>query len=388
MATNQYGQNYSGNDDFRGYLAGNAGRVAGGAPLANPLTYGDMLNFVGNDGGIDWGHAAIYGNKSSNIAGDVANAYNAWLNDRTARGSTNEAGPYIPQNSSSSYAAAQRAAEEERIKQANIAYYNELINQKNKEIDLLGASLQNDLDRINGEYNTYRNEQESAYNKQKNDYDTSTRQNLQNLTTNRNDIKNRTAQGLRGLLGVLGAMGAGGSSVALYNAPDAVKAQADRENANAGQTYSQNQQNLDINWNNYLNDFENDKKKLEDWKTGKIASAKQENEKRRVDLLNQLSEAFINRDQNGTNSKNDIGSIRNRIDAANQAIVDLGRYSAPSYNGVTATYKAPELSSYDTGQTDLTTSVTQTESGSPLLTVLRETTKKKQNSPYTYGMEE
>ena len=248
--------------------------------------------------------------------------------------------------------------------------------------------MQNDLDRINGEYNTYRNEQESAYNKQKNNYDTSTRQNLQNLTTNRNDIKDRTSQGLRGLLGVLGAMGAGGSSVALYNAPAAVKAQADRENANAGQTYSQNQQNLDINWNNYLNDFENDKKKLEDWKTGKIASAKQENEKRRVDLLNQLSEAFINRDQNGTNSKNDIGSIRNRIDAANQAIVDLGRYSAPSYNGITATYKAPELSSYDTGQTDLTTSVTQTESGSPLLTVLRETTKKKQNSPYTYGMEE
>lgn len=363
------------------------------------MNNGHYVYWMGEDGNI-WvnqnGNTFNIGAPTRDISDGFAEGTNFAMgsqgtmidNPNPSNKGTNETGSYIPQNSSSSYAAAQKAAEEQRIKQANIAYYNELINQKNKEIDLLGASLQNDLDRINGEYNTYRNEQESAYNKQKNNYDTSTRQNLQNLTTNRNDIKDRTSQGLRGLLGVLGAMGAGGSSVALYNAPAAVKAQADRENANAGQTYSQNQQNLDINWNNYLNDFENDKKKLEDWKTGKIASAKQENEKRRVDLLNQLSEAFINRDQNGTNSKNDIGSIRNRIDAANQAIVDLGRYSAPSYNGITATYKAPELSSYDTGQTDLTTSVTQTESGSPLLTVLRETTKKKQNSPYTYGMEE
>lgn len=386
MATNQYGQTYKGNDDFRGWLAaGNRAPYVFGSgvdPVAWQASSNNLLNVVGNDG-----------NASNPAYNDIANYnYNYWLGQRNS--SVNNQADYTGSGGStskrSSGGGSTTTSSAQSAKDAKMrSYYDQLINQKNNAINDLGGSLQNELDRINGEYNTYKNEQQASYNKAKSEYDNSSKQNMQSLVTNRNTITDNASHGLRGLMRVLGAMGAGGGSVARYNAPDAVKTQADQENANAGLTYSQNQQNLDTDWGNYQNEYENDKKKLEDWKNGQVSKAKQDVEKQRISLLEQLSEAIGNRSQYGGDAS-ELGNITNRIAAANASIRDLGKYTQPNYNGMTANYEAKPLSTYDTGQTDLSTQVENTgDTGSTnLLSILRSLSKKKQNNPYIYDQAE
>lgn len=282
------------------------------------------------------------------------------------------------------------SAAEQALKNRMIGIYDRQIGDINSNIDSLNSQLQNKLDALKGEYNQYKNEQQSAYNSAKNDYDNSTKQNQQNLQTNRNDITNRASSGLRGLLRVLGAMGAGGGSVARYEAPSMVTKQANQEYSNAGRTYAQNQSSLDTDWGNYNNEFENDKKKLEDWYSGQIKAKKQENEERKQSLLADLVTAFGNRAQYGGDYGNNINDAYNRIAASRNQINELGKYTPANYTGVTAVYKTPDLASYNANNTNLTTAVTDsnTSASAPLLTALRGLNKKKNNSPYSNIVED
>lgn len=282
------------------------------------------------------------------------------------------------QGSSSGTSAATQAQNNKMI-----GIYDRQIDDINNNINSQDAQLNNALASLKGEYDTYKNEQESQYKANKNEYDNSTKQNQQSLQTNRNKITNRASAGLRGLLRVLGAMGAGNSSVARYNAPDMVRRQANEEYDNAGQVYAQNQQNLDTDWGNYQNQFENDKKKLEDWYNGQVKAKKQENYEKRQSLLADLVTAFGNRAQYGGDYGNNIADAYNRIADYRNKITELGQYTPTKYTGITATYDSPDLASYNANNTNLTTSVTDSGAGtSPLLTALRGLNKKKNNSPY------
>ena len=95
---------------------------------------------------------------------------------------------------------------EEEARKANMRnLYDRQINDINSNLDSMDRQLENSLAGVRGEYDTYKNEQQSAYDANKNDYDKSTLQNMQNLQSNRNDITNRASNGLRGLLRVLGS---------------------------------------------------------------------------------------------------------------------------------------------------------------------------------------
>lgn len=275
-------------------------------------------------------------------------------------------------------------AEQEAMKNRMRGIYDRQIQDINSNVDSLGRQLENDLASIKGEYNQYKNEQQSTYNANKNDYDKSTVQNQQNLQTNRNEITNRASSGLRGLLRVLGAMGAGGGSVARYEAPGMVTKQANQEMSGAGRTYAQNQSNLDTDWGNYNEQFENDKKKLEDWYNGQVKAKKQANEEKRQSLLADLVTAYGNRAQYGGDYGNNINDAYNKIAESRNRVVDLGTYAKPNYTGLTSVFKSPDLASYDTGNTDLSTTVTEsnTSASSPLLVALQGLNKKKNNNPY------
>ena len=275
-------------------------------------------------------------------------------------------------------------AEEEAMKSRMRGIYDRQIGDINNNIDSLQGQLDNALAGVKNEYNTYKNEQQSTYNANKNDYDKSTLQNRQNLRTNRNEITDRASTGLRGMLRVLGAMGAGGGSEARYEIPRMVTDQANAEYGNAGQTYAQNQQNLDTNWGNYKNQFENDKKKLEDWYNGQVKAKKQENYEKGQSLLADLVTAYGNRAQYGGDYGNNINSAYDRIANYRNMINDLGKFTPTKYTGITSVYNAPDLASYNTGNTDLTTSVvdSNTSASSPLLVALQGLNKKKNNSPY------
>lgn len=276
------------------------------------------------------------------------------------------------------------SAAEEAIKNNMRNIYDRQIEDiKGNEASLSGQ-LDNALAGVKNEYNTYKNEQQSAYDANKNTYDTSTLQNKQNLRTNRNEITDRASTGLRGILRVLGAMGAGGGSEARYEIPRMVVDQANAEYGNAGQTYAQNQQNLDTDWGNYKNQFENDKKKLEDWYSGQVKAKKQENYEKGLSLLQDLATAYGNRAQYGGDYSGNFADTYNRIANYRNMINDLGKFTPTKYTGMTSVYKAPDLASYDTGNTDLTTSVvdSNTSATSPLLVALQGLNKKKNNSPY------
>lgn len=275
------------------------------------------------------------------------------------------------------------SAEDRALKTRMIGIYDRQIDDINNNLGSMDAQLKNSLAGVEGEYNQYKNEQQSAYDANKNSYDNSTLQNQQNLQTNRNRITNNASAGLRGLLRVLGAMGAGDSSVARYDAPDMVRRQANDEYSNAGQVYAQNQQSLDTDWGNYQNEFENDKKKLEDWYNGQVKAKKQENYEKRQSLLADLVTALGNRAQYGGDYGDRVNDAYNSIADYRNKINELGEYSAPNYTGTTSVYKAPDLASYNANNANLSTTVRDTGAGtneSPLLTVLRGINKRKTNT--------
>ena len=380
MQTNGFGQSYVGNDDFRGWL--NA-KARGG-----DLSASQLLNFVGNDGKSgneafnnmqgSWSQGPLktYGMNGAQLADYY---YNEWLSGRNTPAQNNSAS-YVVSGSGSGL-----SAEQEATNRRMRDIYDRQIGDINDNLGGLSGRLNNTLAGLQNQYNTYRNEQQDQYNQAKNSYDQSTLRNRQDLVGNRNDIDKRTALALRSMQRTLGAMGAGGSSAAMYDLPSLIMAQANSENSNASRTYSQNQQNLDTNWGNYQSDFENDKKKLNDWYDSEVKSAKQSNYEEGQNLLNQLVEAYGNRAQYGGDFGNNVNDAYNRIQDFRNRINELGNVTKTQYNGTRAAYKAPELSSYDTGNTDLSTTVTESNAGSesPLLTALRGINKRRNNSPYS-----
>jgi len=369
------------------------------AIYAAPLVDGrDYRWWVGQDnnvwaniegrGVMNLGQASgVYKNRAQNQGLDASK----YIDDpnKPATNASDDAYYYSGRGSSGSSSGSSYNAEEEARKANMRSIYDRQIGDINSNIDSLQGQLDNELAGVKNEYNTYKNEQQSTYNANKNDYDKNTLQNRQNLRTNRNDITDRASTGLRSLLRILGAMGAGGGSEARYEVPRMVTDQANAEFNNAGQTYAQNQQNLDTDWGNYNNQFENDKKKLEDWYNGQVKSKKQESEQRKQSLLSDLVTAYGNRAQYGGDYGNNINDVYNRIAESRNRINELGKFTPTKYTGMTAVYNAPELSNYDTSKTNLTTEVvdSNTSATSPLLVALQGLTKKKNTSPYSNRLE-
>lgn len=235
---------------------------------------------------------------------------------------------------------------------SDAAYYNQLISQYQNSLN----NISNSLDELNkgsqNQRDTNLNELQSSFNKNKRSYDTNSQQNLQNNQLTKNKIADQASQGLRGLLRTLGANGAGGSSAAAYLAPNAVTDTANAELADANSTFAQNQQNLDTNWNDYLNDYDNDKKKIEDAYQSSLRSNEQNVLNQRNNILNQLISAYA-----GAGRSGDMANATRQINENTNRINELNRFAKPTYNGTTATYTPADLASYNTGNTNVRTSL-------------------------------
>jgi len=366
MATNRYGQTYQGNDDFRGWLAG----------MGNDTSAKQLLTMVGNDGRVDPNGTAtqLYDKMFGPGAGRGPTLTAQMLADKYYK--QWQAGRQEPQNNAAantnyqSYASYNttpsktkeqlEAEEQERIyKESQVNYYNQAINQYDNQLKNLDSLLGELNKATDSSYNQQLNEARSSYNTQKTNYDRATTQNKQNLQTERNQVTDTAARGLRGLQRLLGAMGAGGSSDALYVAPGAVTSQANQQLAGVNQNFGQNQQNIDSDWATYQNDYDNDLKKLADWKAGQERSNEQNVLQQRLNLLAQKAAAYANRGQYGVSDGGKQSEITNLINSLNNRANELSKFVAPSYTGVTATYKAPSVSSYfeSAGQPELNAKV-------------------------------
>lgn len=118
MATNQYGQTYSGNDDFRGWLAaGNSAPVLFGNKFGKSgNAYNKLLlQFAGNDGGISI--------NDPELADYARYMYNTWSKQRNGGGNSNGGNGggnygYSTSNTYNSQLAAEQARQAQRANEA------------------------------------------------------------------------------------------------------------------------------------------------------------------------------------------------------------------------------------------------------------------------------
>lgn len=265
---------------------------------------------------------------------------------------TGNAVPYVPQSNTTDRVWETKGTGSSSSSSSNTAYYNQLINQYQNSLNNIASSLDELNKGSQNQRDTNLNELQSSFNKNKRSYDTNSQQNIQNNQLTKNKIADQASQGLRGLLRTLGANGAGGSSAAAYLAPNAVTDTANAELADANSTFAQNQQNLDTNWNDYLNDYDNDKKKIEDAYQSALRSNEQNVLNQRNNILNQLISAYA-----GAGRSGDMANATRQINENTNRINELNRFAKPTYNGTTATYTPADLASYNTGNTNVRTSL-------------------------------
>lgn len=231
-----------------------------------------------------------------------------------------------------------------------LAQFDSAISTANNALGRLPGQLDIARGNINSQYGTNKNELDSTKNQAQHSYTTSTQQNQQNYRTDKNAIADKSSLGLQGLLRMLGAYGAGGSSDARFVAPQAVATQASQERAGAGQNYAENQSGLDTNWNNFLSQDENSRRKLEDWRTQQLNSAEAQSQTARQDLLSKLADLV------GQRAAVTGGSFRSAaqpyVDQANALSANIDNLARlnPTYTGVTPVYNAPNLSDYTLSQ--------------------------------------
>lgn len=263
---------------------------------------------------------------------------------------------------------------------AQINQYNEVADQYQRAIDRLPSQLDISLSNIGQQYNTNRNELNSSRAAQENAYNTSTTQNQQNLRSNKNTIADQQSSGLRGLMRTLGAYGAVGSDLGV--AGQAVADAASLQRAGAGQTFAQNQQGLDTNWNNYLGEFANQERKLNDWRGNQERFARQENLRNKQSLLQQLADARGQATALGGGSfLAGARPIIGQAEALQGEIDSLGRVVDQQYTGNTPTYQAAPLGSYLAGALGQTqTQVAPTAQNSPYLAQLLGQDRRRNNT--------
>lgn len=252
--------------------------------------------------------------------------------------------------------------------------------------------INNSLGRLDNQLNIARGNVTGQYDNQVRDldtqkanaqsgYNTSTTQNSQNLRSNKNTITDQSSNGLRGLMRMLGAYGALGSSDSRV-AGRAVADQASQQRAGAGQTFAQNQSDLDTNWNNYQTQFNANRTGLDNWKQNNLNAVESESLTQRQSLLSKLAD--IKGQRAALIGGSYTGSAQPYLDQANSLngqIDNLGR-SVQAYAGTAPKYEAKPLSTYETGSGTAGVIANTNEGGSmmntPYLSLLLGRDKKQQ----------
>ena len=270
-----------------------------------------------------------------------------------------------------------------RASAAQLAEYDQGIGQLEHGLGRIDNQLGVRLGNINNQYTTKKNELKSSWNRAEGQFNDQTRQNQQQRRTNINNINDRSAVGLRGLLRSLGSMGAVGSDMQL--AGRAVQNQANQQRTGAGQTYAQNQKQIDTTWGQFKNDYADEDKKLNDWKANEDNAARQSSQTTRQNLLTQLAQMKSQKAAaQGANGANAARADLGRANALSSEIDNLGRQQN-TYSGNKVQYNAKDLDSYKVeGDTAVGVSDPQAAGNDPTLNIYntrlkQEDERKRQN---------
>lgn len=384
-----------GNESYRQYLQYHANNHPSATKRAEAQA---LLNVTGDDGGLNGYFLMGNGtnNRGQTVGEQKSNGYTAsslnrsvnpwWMNSyaswRNSQGGGHQPGPNT-QNIGGGIGFGGGMGGGNRASAAQLAEYDQGIGQLEHGLGRIDNQLGVRLGNINNQYNTKKNELKSSWNRAEGQFNDQTRQNQQQRRTNINNINDRSAVGLRGLLRSLGSMGAVGSDMQL--AGRAVQNQANQQRTGAGQTYAQNQKQIDTTWGQFKNDYADEDKKLNDWKANEDNAARQSSQTTRQNLLTQLAQMKGQKAAaQGANGANAARADLGRANALSSEIDNLGRQQN-TYSGNKVQYNAKDLDSYKVeGDTAVGVSDPQAAGNDPTLNIYntrlkQEDERKRQN---------
>lgn len=320
---------YSGNKDFRGFLAANG--------------YEKFLPYVGNDGKGDFRKMAQnpeYANQTqANLGGGMQELYN-WWSDKTRRQYSDPrqgGGSYNPQ-----------AAAEAKARADEIAKYRE---QERVAAEGLGRlDRQRDIWRGNVEnnYANQLNDLENSYTQSKGAYEMNKRDSEAQNRAVRSQIMEDTNNQTNSLRQMFAAGGAGDSSAAQIVAPWAVGLEASRNAGSAQDAFARDRRNQDLELASATNAYNKNKK---DWETNRqdaLNNVDSQIESSRIDLNNRIMDARQKqKTANGQGLQSAIDQTRdlsNQISNSQNRILDLSKETPKALEKVE--FKAPKLSDY------------------------------------------
>jgi len=337
--------NYKGNNDFRGFLAGNG--------------FNNLLKYTGNDGGVDrdamirtnhpdgtgFNDANDLGFEYAGTSNLVRGLYNDWLKNRkpgdgpapTPTYSNPRGGYYNPQ-----------AAAEAKARADEIAKYRE---QERVAAEGLGRlDRQRDIWRGNVEnnYANQLNDLENSYTQSKGAYEMNKRDSEAQNRAVRSQIMEDANNQTNSLRQMFAAGGAGDSSAAQIVAPWAVGLEASRNAGSAQDAFARDRRNQDLELASATNAYNKNKK---DWETNRqdaLNNVDSQIESSRIDLNNRIMDARQKqKTANGQGLQSAIDQTRdlsNQISNSQNRILDLSKETPKALEKVE--FKAPKLSDY------------------------------------------
>lgn len=321
---------YSGNKDFRGFLAANG--------------YEKFLPYVGNDGNGDFRKMAQnpeYADQTQRNLGGAMQELYGWWADKTRRQYSDPrqggGGSYNPQ-----------AAAEAKARADEIAKYRE---QERVAAEGLGRlDRQRDIWRGNVEnnYANQLNDLENSYTQSKGAYEMNKRDSEAQNRAVRSQIMEDANNQTNSLRQMFAAGGAGDSSAAQIVAPWAVGLEASRNAGSAQDAFARDRRNQDLELASATNAYNKNKK---DWETNRqdaLNNVDSQIESSRIDLNNRIMDA---RQKQKTASGQGLQSaidqtrdLSNQISNSQNKILDLSKETPKALEKVE--FKAPKLSDY------------------------------------------
>ena len=337
-------RNYKGNDDFRGFLAGNG--------------FDNLLKYTGNDGGVDrdamirTNHPDGTGFNDANDLGFeyagtsrlVRGLYNDWNAIRNKGGKPTP----TPSNPQGGGYYNPQAAAEAKARADEIAKYRE---QERVAAEGLGRlDRQRDIWRGNVEnnYANQLNDLENSYTQSKGAYEMNKRDSEAQNRAVRSQIMEDANNQTNSLRQMFAAGGAGDSSAAQIVAPWAVGLEASRNAGSAQDAFARDRRNQDLELASATNAYNKNKK---DWETNRqdaLNNVDSQIESSRIDLNNRIMDARQKqKTANGQGLQSAIDQTRdlsNQISNSQNKILDLSKETPKALEKVE--FKAPKLSDY------------------------------------------
>lgn len=338
--------NYKGNNDFRGFLAGNG--------------FNNLLKYTGNDGGVDrdamirtnhpdgtgFNDANDLGFEYAGTSNLVRGLYNDWLKNRKPGDGPAPTPTYSNPRGGGSYNP--QAATEAKARADEIAKYRE---QERVAAEGLGRlDRQRDIWRGNVEnnYANQLNDLENSYTQSKGAYEMNKRDSEAQNRAVRSQIMEDANNQTNALRQMFAAGGAGDSSAAQIVAPWAVGLEASRNAGSAQDAFARDRRNQDLELASATNAYNKNKK---DWETNRqdaLNNVDSQIESSRIDLNNRIMDARQKqKTANGQGLQSAIDQTRdlsNQISNSQNKILDLSKETPKALEKVE--FKAPKLSDY------------------------------------------